>query len=113
MPASIKKGLGLLGVMILTLGLASCANSQKGQGDMPTKPIEEVLKTHTASLMSIPGVVGTAQSLCGGKDCIQVYVVEMTPELRKKIPKVLEGYAVDVQVTGEFRALPKNQPGSL
>ncbi len=83
MPASIKKWLGLIGVMILTLGLASCANSQKGQGEMPTKPIEEVLKTHTASSMSIPGVVGTAQSLCGGK------VVVMTSELEKRLPKNL------------------------
>ncbi len=108
MPASIKKWLGLLGVMILTLGLASCTNSQKGQGDMPTTPIEEVLKTHTASLMSIPGVVGTAQSLCGGKDCIHIYVAAMTPELEKRLPKNLEGYPVEVQVTGEFKALPKN-----
>ncbi len=75
---------------------------------MPTKPIEEVLKAHTDSLMSIPGVVGTAQSLCGGKDCIQIYVVTMTPELEKRIPRRLEGYPVEVQVTGEFKALPKN-----
>ena len=75
---------------------------------MPTKPIEEVLKAHTDSLMAIPGVVGTAQSLCGGKDCIQIYVVEMTPELEKRLPRRLEGYPVEVQVTGEFKALPKN-----
>ncbi len=108
MPVFIKKGLGLIGVILLTLALASCANSQKDQGDMPTKPIEEVLKAHTAALMSIPGVVGTAQSLCGGKDCIHIYVVTMTPELEKRLPKNLEGYPVEVQVTGEFKARPKN-----
>ena len=111
MLASLRKWLGLIGVTILSLGLAGCAHSQKGRGDMPTKPIEEVLKEHTPALMAIPGVVGTAQSLCDGKDCIKVYVVEMTSQLKKKIPEALEGYPVDVEVTGEFRALPKKKQG--
>jgi hypothetical protein len=37
-----------------------------------------------------------------------VYVDELTPELEGKIPKKIEGYAVDIEVTGEIRALPKN-----
>ena len=51
-------------VAVLAAGLASCANSQQGEQTMPTKSIEEVLKAHTDALMAIPGVVGTAQSLC-------------------------------------------------
>jgi len=74
---------------------------------MPKKSIETVLKEHTDELMAMPGVVGTAQSLCGGKPCIKIYVSDMTAELQQKLPKTLEGYAVDVEVTGEFRALPK------
>ncbi len=74
---------------------------------MPKKSIEIVLQEHTDELMSMPGVVGTAQSLCDDKPCIKVYVLELTPELEKKIPKNLEGYAVDIEVTGEIRALPK------
>jgi len=108
MAASVKKWLGLIGVAILILGMASCAYSQKSRGDVPTKPIEEVLRVHTGSLMAIPGVVGTAQSLCDGKDCIKIYVVERTPDLEQKLPKVLEGYPVDVEVSGVFRARPRN-----
>ena len=74
---------------------------------MPENSIETVLKKHTDALMAMPGVVGTAQSLCDDKPCIKVYVVALTPELQQKIPKDLEGYPVDIEVTGEFRALPK------
>lgn len=46
--------------------------------DMSNKPIEEVLKEHSSKLMSIPGVVGTAQSLCEGQPCIKVFVSKKT-----------------------------------
>ena len=75
---------------------------------MPEKSIELVLKEHTDTLMALPGVVGTAQGLCNKKPCIKIYVAQMTSELERKIPKQIEGYMVDVEVTGEFRALPKN-----
>lgn len=75
---------------------------------MSESTLEVVLKAHTNELMAMPGVVGTAQGLCDDQPCIKVYVVEMTPELEKKIPKTLDGYTVDIEVTGEFHALPKN-----
>lgn len=75
---------------------------------MPKKSIDVVLKEHTDELMSVSGVVGTAQSLCDDKPCIKVYVLELTPALKKKIPKNIEGYKVDIEVTGEIRALPQN-----
>ncbi len=74
---------------------------------MTEKTIEEVLKEHTEELMSLPGVVGTAQGLCNDKPCIKVYVIEKTPELAQKIPDIIEGYQVVVEETGEIRALPK------
>lgn len=74
---------------------------------MASKTIEQVLKEHTEELMALPGVVGVAQSLCDERDCIKVYVANMTPELEQKIPKELDGYQVDIEVTGEFRALPE------
>ena len=74
---------------------------------MAATAIEEVLKDHTQELMSLPGVVGTGQSLCDGQPCIKVYVVNKTPELAKQIPKTLEGYPVVIEETGEIRAFPK------
>ncbi len=72
---------------------------------MTKKPIAQVLKEHTERLMALPGVVGTAQGLCYGEPCIEVFVVEKTEELLERIPEEIEGYTVDVQQTGEFKAL--------
>ena len=79
------------------------------ENNMPSKPIEKVLEEHTLELMSIDGVVGTAQGLCNGKPCIKVYVIKKTRQLTQRIPTTLEGYPVVIEETGEFRALPENQ----
>jgi hypothetical protein len=86
----------------------ACFNQNINNNQMPEKPIEEVLKAHTPNLMSIPGVVGTAQGLWKGQPCIQVFVSELTKELKKQIPKTLEGYQVDIQETGSINTFPKN-----
>ncbi len=96
--------LPILAALTMTLG---CTQDAAKEDAMPKKSIETVLKEHTDDLMALPGVVGTAQSLCKGQPCIKIYVSEMTDELQQKLPKTLEGYLVDVEVTGEFRALPK------
>ncbi len=78
---------------------------QPKQKRMPKKTIEAVLKEHTDRLMSIPGVMGTAQGECKGQPCMKVYVVKKTPDLLKQIPSSLEGYKVVIQETGQIRAL--------
>lgn len=96
---------------ITSLVVAGCAAIHDGQGEqsMPAVPIEQVLKDNTDELMAIRGVVGTGQGRCGQRDCIQVYVVEITPELKAKIPKVLEGYPVETEAMGEPKALPRDE----
>ena len=79
-----------------------------GDKKIPTKPIEQVLKEHTDELMEIPGVVGTAQTLCEGEPCIMIMAATRTPEIEKQIPDRLEGYRVRIQVTGEFEALEED-----
>ena len=76
---------------------------------MKEKTLEEVLQENTGELMSLPGVVGTAQGLCEDKPCIKVFVIEKTPELEKRIPDTLEGYQVMIDETGVIRALPEDQ----
>ena len=70
---------------------------------MSGRPLEDVLRAHTDSLMSVPGVVGLAEGLCNGKPCVKVFVARKTPDLLKAIPASLEGYPVAVEETGEFR----------
>jgi hypothetical protein len=96
-------------ILSVVIVLSSVKNARSNQGDktMQNKTIEEVLREYTNELMSIPSVVGTAQGLCNGKPCIKVFVIKTTSDLERKIPKVLEGYPVIVEETGEFRALPE------
>ncbi len=97
--------ISLLFLLNSTAAYNQQGTTQKKEKLMPGKTIEMVLKEHTDSLMSIPGIVGTAQGLCAGNPCIKVYVVKKTPDLVKQIPATLEGYVVEIQVTGEIKAL--------
>ena len=67
---------------------------------MAPPPIEEVLNTHTDSLMAVRGVVGVGQARCDDAPCIRIYASEMTSEIENEVPDSIEGYAVDVEVTG-------------
>ena len=72
---------------------------------MREKPIEAVLRECTSDLMSLANVVGVAQGEHEGQPCIMVLVVEESAELLRSIPSTIEGYPVQVKVTGEIRAL--------
>jgi hypothetical protein len=68
--------------------------------------ITSVMEAHVDDLMAIPGVVGVAVGELGdGTPCIQVLVTERTRELRRKIPRTLEGHPVDIVVSGVIRPL--------
>jgi hypothetical protein len=76
--------------------------------EKPTTPrgIKTVMDAHAAELMSIPGVTGVAVGLDREKTpCILVLVVRVTKEIRKRIPKEIEGHPVEMMVTGEIRGL--------
>jgi hypothetical protein len=106
-----KAGRTLIGVALLAVALNQCRRDEPGaakESEMAKKPIAEVLKAHTEHLMSLPGVVGTAEGELNGKPCIKVLVAEKTDELSKKIPAELESYPVVVVETGEFKALDKS-----
>jgi hypothetical protein len=99
-------------LIIVAIYAVSCAGKDisyfRGENTVTAKPVQDVLKENKKKLLSLPGVVGTAQGRCGNKPCIKVYVIRKTLELEKKIPHILEGYPVMIEETGEFRALPKN-----
>ena len=76
---------------------------------MPERTVTEVLAEHSAALLAVPGVVGTAEGVCEGAPCIRVYVEEATSILRARVPEVLEGYPVVIEETGEIQ--PLDPPG--
>lgn len=107
-PRNLLLVLSIVCSVILLASIEACNNKypegEEGRKEMKSKPIEEVLKSHTDRLMAISGVAGTGQGLHEGKACIKVYVVKLTPELRKKIPGNIEGYPVIIEETGMFRS---------
>jgi hypothetical protein len=102
--------MGLLLVGLLTLG-AGCAGREGETGaggsqevNVETKRIEEVLREHTPGLMAVRGVTGTGLGECGGAPCIVVFVTTGSSELLEALPDTLDGFPVDVRVSGEVRA---------
>ena len=97
---------------VLGSSVAACRASAGDRGrekEVSGKTIEQVLKERTPDLMSLPGVVGTAQSLCEGRPCIKVFVVKETPGLRQEIHNILEGYPVVIEETGRILPRPEKQ----
>ncbi len=96
-------------IIIFSISIARIAykivESEESEDKMPEKTIEEVLKEHNNKLMSIPGVVGTAEGMCNSTPCIKVFVITKTPELERQIPKIIDVFVVDVEETGTFKAL--------
>ena len=71
---------------------------------MPKGNIKELLKRHAAELMEVPGVTGVAEGESQGKPCIRVFVLDKNYEILRRIPNTIEGYPVQVEESGEFRA---------
>ncbi len=69
--------------------------------------IMAVQEQYESQLMSIPGVVGVGIGECEGQPCLKVLVEEESPELERQIPKQLEGFKVDIEVTGALKTQPK------
>ena len=70
---------------------------------MARRPIEEVLAAHSESLLKVSGVVGTAIGLCDGMPCIRILVANSGVERGHRLPKRLEGYPVQVELTDMIR----------
>ncbi len=96
---------------VVVVSLMTCAINEGrglyGEEVVPQKTIEVVLRENNPELLSLPGVVGTAESLCSGRPCIKIYVTRKTSDVVRTIPKVLEGYPVMIEETGEIKALQK------
>ena len=94
-------------VALACSGVAACSpgadrleSPQEEEMSQPT--IEEVQDAHTEEWMALPGVVGTGIGLCDGEPCIRVFLSRPSPETEEAIPSRVEGYPVDVRVTGEI-----------
>ena len=66
--------------------------------------IEEVLDRHRDRLMAIPGVSGLGIGDKDGSPAIVIMVRQLTPDLKARLPRALEGHPVVVEQSGEIVA---------
>ena len=91
-----------MALALLLFSLSGCTT--KKDAALPPASVSQVLERHNGRLLSIPGVVGTAEGSCGGRPCILVLVARLTPQLQQKIPTELEGIPVEARETGKIEA---------
>lgn len=65
----------------------------------------EAKKRYETSLLALPSVVGvgTGELEYEGKrrPCIRLYVQQADEELEKRVPKILDGFPVTIEVVGK------------
>jgi hypothetical protein len=72
----------------------------------PTMTAAQVIAAHDDSLLALPGVVGVYEGRNdAGVTVIRVMLAEATPETERRIPKQLEGYPVELEITGRIEPL--------
>ena len=79
------------------------------QNISPSRDIDSVLRAHDKELLAIPGVVGVYVGVLddGKTPCLKVMLAEKSSETERAIPKMIEGFPVVVEVTGQIRPLDK------
>jgi hypothetical protein len=103
---AVRRGVGAWWLALVLAGCSAQKSTPPGDPNVPPPPVTEVLARHTPELMKLSGVVGTYEGECDGTPCIKVMVAHRDADLERRIPKTLEGYRVEIDVTGEIRALP-------
>jgi len=74
-----------------------------GSEKMPT--IQEVKARHESRILALPGVVSVGVGRNpDGQPCIVVGFASPRPQTEEKIPAVLEGYPVRIEIIGPLEA---------
>ena len=109
---------GFCFVLTAILLLIACSGAIQGQDNrtrqesMTRKDINTVLKDHDKELLAIPGVVGVYAGLLPDDKtpCLKIMVVKETKDLKRRIPKSIDGYPVLIEESGVIRPLKDRIP---
>lgn len=111
--------IGLCSVLIVIMLSIACSdairrpvNQTEQKESMTRKDINAVLKDHDKELLAIPGVVGVYAGLLPDDKtpCLKVMVIKETEDLKRRIPKSIEGYPVLIEESGVIRPLKDRIP---
>ena len=96
---------GVLGALAAALGLLVAACREGDGGPAATVPAAQVIQRHADSLMAIPGVVGVYECQTHGRTVIRVMLAAKADSTLRRIPRRLEGYAVETEVSGKLEPM--------
>lgn len=86
--------------LLLLLALGGC---DRLHHRAPTMTAAQAIERHTASLLAIPGVTGVYEGRTDqGETVLRVMLVARSEEAERRIPRTLEGYRVEIEVSGEI-----------
>ncbi len=93
-------------VLIAVIAFACTVQKSPEPKVQVSRDINAVKEAHTQELMATEGVVGVYVGvLDDNTPCIGIMVIQLTSELKQKLPKTLEGYPVRIEETGEIKPL--------
>lgn len=84
---------------------ASAPVTGQSQEPAPEQSLSLVIARNAGTLMGIPGVVGIYEGETGGKPVLRVMVLSRADSTLKRIPKTLEGYDVEIEVSGPIKPM--------
>jgi len=111
MPPKHRHQWRLIAITAIALGLTvagGCHSSMTPENTTgPRRDINAVLAEHDRQLLAMPGVVGVYVGLLEDEKttCLKVMLARKDRKLERSIPRVIEGYPVVTEVTGEIRPL--------
>jgi hypothetical protein len=96
----------LLLICVYAFSLLAGYPQAMAQNSSANRDINAVLAAHDKELLAIPDVVGVYVGTIGneGQLCLKVMLARANPESERKIPRMIEGYPVVTEVTGEIEA---------
>jgi len=78
----------------------------RGGEPPPARPAAAVIAAHAESLLALPGVVGLYQGLgARGDTVLRVMLVTGADSTRRRLPRRLEGWRVEVEVGGRIEPM--------
>jgi len=96
-------------LLLLTIALVPVCRQNMAQNSSASskRDINAVLAAHDKEFLAIPDVVGVYVGVLedGRTACLKVMLARKNPETERKIPNLLEGYPVVVELTGEIRPM--------
>jgi hypothetical protein len=93
-------------LLLPVLAFAGCDGGGGRERRAPTMTAARAIELHADSLMAIPGVAGVYEGRTDqGETVLRVMLVSRSAEAERRIPRELEGYRVELEVSGKIEPM--------